>query len=114
MFDLAAGEIAGLLRGATTPSSAEVGARFAERQRWCGLEPPLFLGAPPADPPIDVLPGAMATMMRVTLAVTALLEADERRRRPGRARASEPSRTPAPPASWSTPTTRSTGSSPAT
>ena len=61
MFDLAAAEIAGLLiGGATTPTSAEVAARFAERQRWCTLEPPLFLGAPPAEPPIDVLPGAMA------------------------------------------------------
>jgi pyruvate,water dikinase len=76
VFDLAAGEICGLLRGGTTPGSHEVAARFIERQRWCELEPPSFLGAPPADPPVDVLPSAMATMMRVTLAVTALLEAD--------------------------------------
>ena len=81
VFDLAAAEIAGLLIGEDSPSSAptsaEVAARHAERQRWCTLEPPLFLGAPPTEPPIDVLPGAMRTMMRVTLAVTTLLEADE-------------------------------------
>ncbi len=60
-----------LLRGGTTPSAAEVAARFAERQRMeCRWNRPSFLGAPPVDPPIDVLPGAMATMMRVTLAVT--------------------------------------------
>ena len=77
VFDLSAAEIAGLLRGDTRPSATEVAARCTERHAWAALQPPPFLGDPPSDPPIDVLPAAMGTMMRVTLAVTGLLEAVE-------------------------------------
>ena len=77
VFDLSGDEIAALLRGGAGPTRDAIAARFAERHAWGALQPPAFLGDPPSDPPIDVLPGAMATMMRVTLAVTGLLEAVE-------------------------------------
>jgi phosphohistidine swiveling domain-containing protein len=75
VFDLSAAELAGLLRGDRRPAATEVAARCRERHAWLALQPPPFLGDPPSDPPIDVLPAAMGTMMRVTLAVTGLLEA---------------------------------------
>jgi phosphohistidine swiveling domain-containing protein len=75
VFDLSTAELVALLSGAVSPTADDVAARCAERMHWCDLDPPLYLGAAPVDPPIDVLPGAMAVMMRVTLTVMALLEA---------------------------------------
>jgi pyruvate,water dikinase len=43
---------------------------------WVDLRAPLTLGPPAPDPPFDALPASMSTMMRVSLAVIGLLDAE--------------------------------------
>lgn len=76
VFDATAAEIAGMLRGRRDPTAEELADRCAERMSWVDLDAPLTLGPPPPDPPLDALPEAMATMMRISLAVIDLLEAE--------------------------------------
>ncbi|MGI9646740.1 MAG: PEP-utilizing enzyme, partial [Ilumatobacteraceae bacterium] len=76
VFDASAAELAGMLRGSEAPSAAELTDRFEERMSWAELDAPLVLGPPAPDPPLDALPEAMGTMMRVSFAVLELLEAD--------------------------------------
>lgn len=76
VFDASVPELAAILRGADRPSADELADRFAERMANLDLEAPLTLGPPAPDPPLDALPSSMATMMRISLAVMELLEAE--------------------------------------
>jgi len=75
VFELRASELAGLLRGATAPSTSEIEARAAERARWAAMEAPEQLGPDEAPPPVDALPPNLAKITRIVLAVVATLEA---------------------------------------
>lgn len=65
-------ELAGLLRGAGSPSADEIGDRHAERALRLTLEAPSYLGDPEAPPPLDAFPAPIA---RATRAVMALIDA---------------------------------------
>ena len=60
VFDLTPDEARGLF-GASTPSADELRSRAANRSAEATLDPPLRLGEPEAQPPLDALPTALAT-----------------------------------------------------
>jgi rifampicin phosphotransferase len=64
-LELSCEEVDDLVRHGRGPSADELVAR-AERRRWeMTLEPPLHLGPPEAEPPLDALPRNLALMVRV-------------------------------------------------
>lgn len=75
VFDASAADLSALLRGAGVPTPDDLSERCMQRLGWADLDAPLVLGPPAPDPPLDALPEAMGTMMRVSLAVMDLLEA---------------------------------------
>lgn len=77
VFDLDAIELSSVLRGRGVPTSAELSTRHAERLGFDDLEHPAYLGVAPSDPPFDILPGEMPTLMRAVVTVIGLLEARE-------------------------------------
>lgn len=78
IFDATIAETNGLLGGGSSPTSVELAGRCSQRMACGALEPPMVLGRPPEEPPIDVLPGRMPDMMRGVLLVTELIERDDR------------------------------------
>jgi pyruvate,water dikinase len=60
VFELTPDEARGLF-GATTPTAGELRSRATTRQADATLDPPLLLGDPEAQPPLDALPTALAT-----------------------------------------------------
>ena len=75
VFDLDAHEMSPILRGRGVPTAHDLASRHAERMSFDDLEHPPYLGLPPDDPPFDVLPGEMPTLMRSVVTVVDLLEA---------------------------------------
>ncbi len=65
-------ELAGLLRGARTPSVDQIRERDAERTFQLSLDAPTLLGEEEPPPPLDAFPKPMA---RATRAVMALIDA---------------------------------------
>jgi pyruvate,water dikinase len=83
VFELAASEISSLLRSGDGPDAAEVARRAEERAASRTLEPPLYLGPDPVEPPLHLLPPAMArTMNTVVTVMQALFGAKEGSRAP--------------------------------
>lgn len=72
VVDTAPGEVAGMLRGQSEPSAAELSRRVAERDAFAAVEPPTTFG-PNTPPPSDsALPPAVATVTRAVMFVTAI------------------------------------------
>jgi pyruvate,water dikinase len=76
VFDLSAVELLGSLRGEPGPRSDAVATRNRTRLGWAGTESPPYLGPPPSEPDLDALPEAMRQMMRMTVNVVSMLEAE--------------------------------------
>ena len=76
VFELDLPEMAELLRGATTPTTAEIVARAAERRAEALLDPPATLGPAEPEPPLSVFPRGIRRTMDVVLTAMSLLEVD--------------------------------------
>lgn len=76
VFELDTPEIAGLLRGASSPDRDEIDRRREERSGWAALDAPRQLGPDPVEPPDGVLPPNLDRMTRMTIRLFSLLEAD--------------------------------------
>jgi len=73
VFELEASELVTMTRGGQGPEPAVVAARAVRRQACKALDPPATLGREEAEPPIEVLPAPLATMVSVVTAVLAEL-----------------------------------------
>ncbi len=76
VFDLAAAELSGSLRGEPGPRAEAVSTRHGIRMERADSLAPAFLGPEPIEPDLDGLPDAMGRMMRMTVHAVSLLEAD--------------------------------------
>lgn len=72
VFELDQHELPEVVRGANQPDADELATRAADRTTQKDLEPPLTLGPPEVPPPLDALPGPLATT--VTLVRTVIAE----------------------------------------
>ena len=70
VFELVHTEVEGLLRSGRGPTAEELAARAEGRRLEMALEPPVTLGPPQAEPPLDALPPNLARMTGVVQAVT--------------------------------------------
>jgi len=73
VFELDSRELVSMTRGGAGPEPAVVAARAARRQSDKALDPPAVLGRAEPPPPLDALPGPLATMVSVVTAVMAEL-----------------------------------------
>ncbi|MBC8194169.1 MAG: hypothetical protein H8E69_00205 [Actinobacteria bacterium] len=73
VFELDRNELTSVVAGAEDPTAGVLAARAAERASQKGLDPPLTLGDPEAPPPIDALPGPLATTVTLVQVVIAEL-----------------------------------------
>ena len=71
VFELASEEIRPLLTGGEGPDAETLLGRAATRQAQRALDPPPYLGADPEDPPLHLLPPAMAQAMDMVTTVIA-------------------------------------------
>lgn len=76
VFDLSADELLGSLRGEPGPRADAVASRYRTRLGWADSESPAYLGPPPIEPDLDALPKGMRQMMRMTVNVVSMLEAE--------------------------------------
>jgi len=75
VFELDVPEVAALLDGASTPTTEAITARAKHRQWEATLDPPLWLGAPPApDADLSALTPALARLMGAVVTAATLLE----------------------------------------
>ena len=79
-LELAPEEVAPLVRDGRGPSPEEVAARAERRLREKALDPPLTLGPPQAEPPLDALPPNLGRMVGVVRCVTQELGVADRER----------------------------------
>lgn len=69
IFGATRAELAPLLRGAPSPDAAELAERAARRAHEKTLDPPLSLGDPEPEPPLDALPPPLATAIAMVQTV---------------------------------------------
>jgi pyruvate,water dikinase len=74
VFELAADEVADLLRGGDGPGREEIDRRAEERRWWATLDAPERLGPEEAPPPVSALPPNLGRMTRIVLTVVDTLE----------------------------------------
>lgn len=78
VFDLSADEMATILRGKATNTSAltpaSIERRYDTRMSWAALDAPRLLGPEPVLPPLAVLPEALAQLMDATLTLLELID----------------------------------------
>lgn len=79
VFDMTVDEMITALAGRPTTTAAELAERCRTRNEWAEMEAPRLLGPEPILPPVDVLPGALARMMDVTLTVIDMIESTSER-----------------------------------
>lgn len=75
VFELDLPEMAAVLRGAASPTAAEIGTRAAERRAEALLEPPATLGPDVPEPPLSVFPPGIRRTMDLVITAMSLLEA---------------------------------------
>ena len=83
VFDLDAVEVVGVLRGEPGPRADAVATRHRNRLARAHTDSPPYLGPAPLEPDLDSLPEAMRRMMRMSVNVVSLLEADDAAARDG-------------------------------
>lgn len=76
VFELDLPEMAAILRGAATPTSAEIAGRADERRAEALLEPPATLGPDEPEPPLSVFPRGIRRTMDLVITAMSLLEVD--------------------------------------
>jgi len=76
VFDLSAVELIGSLRGEPGPRADAVASRYRTRMAWADSDSPAHLGSPPVEPDLDALPDGMRQMMRMSVNVVSMLEAE--------------------------------------
>lgn len=69
VMELSHEELPELTRGGVGPSADELAARAVERRAQRELNPPQRLGSPEAPPPLDALPSAMASLVKMVMAI---------------------------------------------
>ncbi len=74
VFDLSAAEMGALLRGAATPTVAEIAERVALRKHAMTLTAPTMLGPEEADPPLWTMPPNLGRLLDVVLTVMSFIE----------------------------------------
>jgi pyruvate,water dikinase len=74
VFELQPGEVIPMLKGATTPTAAELTARAERRRHLSSIDAPATLGPPEPEPPVAALPPATARLMQVVQTVLELLD----------------------------------------
>lgn len=76
IMNLSGDELRGMLRGEVGPRAEAVATRDEVRRSRADLDSPEHLGPAPVEPDLDALPGPMRDLMRISMSVIAMLEAE--------------------------------------